>query len=282
MSQALTNALLRLNRRESGNGFSRVELLAVLAMLALLAGLAWTALSRAGRNAAGVRCIENLRRLTVAWSLYADAHGDLLLASGEMSESGARDRRMWVSGMLNAAGAVNRENWDAESTVLRSPLVAFAGRDAALWRCPADESAVILENRRVPRVRSYSMSSVFGTGYWLPAFRYRTYARRSQIAKPAHTFVLVDEHPDGINDGTFALEMVEPASTDGHIIDLPASRHGRGCGFSFADGHVELKQWVGKTIQQPVTYRGDAVFDIPARDSLPDVKWMSANCTVRR
>jgi prepilin-type processing-associated H-X9-DG protein len=218
----------------------------------------------------------------MAWNQYADANQEILLSSAPLTSSNRNGRVAWVPGVLNAAGAVNRENWDSQVTVRRSPLARYLPAEPAIWRCPADQSQVVLEGRTVPRVRSYSMSSVFDTGHWLPAFRYRTYGKRLEIARPSQTFVLVDEHPDSINDAAFAVQMVEPAAIEGNIIDLPGSLHSGGTSFSFADGHVEIKRWSGKTIQQPVTYRGDAFLNIPARDSLPDVKWLSSNCTVRR
>lgn len=262
--------------------FSRLDLIAVVAVTVLLALCMLSANRRAGSDAKAARCLQNLHILTVAWNQYAEANQDVLLASAPLPSTDRSGRLTWVPGTLNGAGPANRENWDPEVTVRRSPLVRYLPSEPEVWRCPADESLVLLEGRKVPRVRSYSMSSVFDTGYWLPAFRYRTYGLRSEIVRPGQTFVLVDEHPDSINDAAFAVQMVDPDATEGNIIDLPGTLHSRGTSFSFADGHVEIKRWHGKTIQQPVTYRRDAFLNIPAKDSLADVKWLSSHCTVRR
>jgi len=257
-----------------------VVTLAILGAVAAVGTLAFNRTSESRAKAA--RCLDNLRRLTIAWGQYSDANQEILLSSAPLLSTNPSTRRVWVSGTLNAAGAINRENWDAQATVRQSPLIPYLTEDARVWRCPSDLSQVLLEGRWAPRVRSYSMSSVFDTGYWLPAFRYRTYSKRPEIVRPVRTFVFVDEHPDSINDGAFAVQMVEPEAMVGNIIDLPATLHSGSSSFAFADGHVEKKRWTGKTIQQPVTYRGDAFLNIPARDSLPDVKWLSGNCTVRR
>jgi len=62
---------------------------------------------------------------------------------------------------------------------------------------------------------------------------------------PAQTFVLVDEREDSINDGYFVVDMLgypdKPASW--RIVDYPAFYHNGACGFSFADGHAEIKRW---------------------------------------
>src|SRR2546422_7529958 len=59
------------------------------------------------------------------------------------------------------------------------------------------------------------------------------------------TWVLLDEREDSINDAFWVVEMrgyPNPAST--YIVDYPASYHNRAGGFSFADGHSEIRKWV--------------------------------------
>ena len=79
---------------------------------------------------------------------------------------------------------------------------------------------------------------------------------------PAKTWVFVDEHPQGINDGWFAVDMggYDPISPNSYtIVDFPASYHNRACGFSFADSHSEIKKWLDGLTKQPVQY-----IDLPA------------------
>ena len=52
----------------------------------------------------------------------------------------------------------------------------------------------------------------------------------------------MDEHPDSINDGYY---INNPNATAWQ--DLPASYHCGACGFSFADGHSEIKKWLSGT-----------------------------------
>jgi prepilin-type processing-associated H-X9-DG protein len=130
-----------------------------------------------------------------------------------------------------------------------------------------------------------SMSQVFGGGAWLPIPRYATYAKSGSIRNAGETFVFIEEHPNSINDGAFAVRMYLD-STDGaaQIIDFPASFHAGACGMSFADGHAEIHKWKGKAIQPPVDASKasrSVPAAIPAGDSVEDVRWLSQRTTLR-
>jgi len=60
------------------------------------------------------------------------------------------------------------------------------------------------------------------------------------IRTPSKLFVIVDEHPDSINDGWL---QTDPTPTPSAWNDLPASYHGGACGIAFADGHSEIHMW---------------------------------------
>jgi len=110
---------------------------------------------------------------------------------------------------------------------------------------------------------------------------YKVYSRLGHIINPTQTWVMIDEHPDSINDAACAVEMVEPAATTGRIIDFPAAYHNGAAGLSFADGHSEIHQWKGSRIKQKVTYKAGNITVQQAGDSLNDVKWWSQNTTVK-
>jgi len=59
---------------------------------------------------------------------------------------------------------------------------------------------------------------------------------------PSMTWVLVDEHPDSINDAMLYIDPLLPTDS-GNFNDVPASYHNNACGFSFADGHSEIHKW---------------------------------------
>jgi prepilin-type processing-associated H-X9-DG protein len=68
-----------------------------------------------------------------------------------------------------------------------------------------------------------------------------TFRKYSEIIRPppVQAFVFLDEHPDDIDDGYF-LVLLDVKGVWGN---MPANYHHGACGFSFADGHAEIKKW---------------------------------------
>jgi prepilin-type processing-associated H-X9-DG protein len=89
---------------------------------------------------------------------------------------------------------------------------------------------------------------------------------------PSSTWVFIDEHPDGINDGYFAISPMNS------WIDLPASYHEGACGLAFADGHSMIKKWRCPFTCQPILFDtglarwGDVVIPKAQRE---DFDWLS-------
>jgi prepilin-type processing-associated H-X9-DG protein len=225
--------------------------------------------------------------------VYADDYNDLLLGCLD----GLPNRRInWIQGDL--AG------WNADAAnprfITNSPLFNYVGRSADLFRCPADKAVVMIAGRQVPRIRSNSMSQVFAFGDWLDGSgtgrnqtRWRIYGKSSEIVQPTKTFVFVDEHPNSINDAAFANQCTgAEARSTARIIDIPANYHNGACGFSFADGHSEIKKWISTTSGQPDTKAGlrnmpvyftgarNLTLNFAALDAWLDSRWMAENATV--
>ena len=96
-------------------------------------------------------------------------------------------------------------------------------------------------------------------------------------------FVLIDEHPDSINYGDFAVvyrSRSEPQKT--YMVDVPASTHNGAGGLSFADGHAEIRRWVDPRTRPKILYRDDAWStwkrDCPNNE---DMLWLSERTTYR-
>ncbi len=134
------------------------------------------------------------------------------------------------------------------------------------------------------------MSQVFGTGEWLdksyqPSGQnvWRIYDKLSGIVIPAKTWVMMDEHPDSINDAALAVACTDSQITSAQLIDYPANYHNGACGIAFADGHAEIHKWKGAKIRNAaIQYNDYLQLNVPAESSWRDIAWLADNTTVRK
>ncbi|HWH67861.1 MAG TPA: hypothetical protein VNT26_00630, partial [Candidatus Sulfotelmatobacter sp.] len=133
----------------------------MIALVGLGALMLLPALARTQPGSKALQCQNNLRQLTVAWRAWAeDNSGQLLTCSTQLGT-----RTNWMTGFLDFSSSSG--NWDPGVDIMKSPLWPYLSQQAQLFKCPADQSTVATPFGRKPRVRSVSMSQVFGTGEWL-------------------------------------------------------------------------------------------------------------------
>jgi prepilin-type processing-associated H-X9-DG protein len=145
------------------------------------------------------------------------------------------------------------------------PLVAgelgsYVGKNTGIFKCPSDKESA----RNGPRVRSIAMNGymgdVVGGGGFADGIMasagvngstaWKRYLRSTDITRPgpSSAWVLMDQHPDSLNDPFISVCMIRDTWDD-----LPASYHNGACGISFADGHAESKKWLDAGTRQPIS-----------------------------
>jgi prepilin-type N-terminal cleavage/methylation domain-containing protein len=283
-------------KRSSAKGFTLIELLVVIAIIAILAAMLLPVLAKAKCKGYAVQCMNNSKQITLAWRVYADEFADYLVAAMNIPAGlGGQTRPNWITGNLDFTGG-NASNWDINVDVKRGPLWQYVGKAGNIFKCPADQSYVVNNfGQNLKRVRSISMSQVFGTGEWLTGGysqmpnQWYTYNKLAGIRVPSRTWVTVDEHPDSINDAALAVDCSDNQETSppnqAKIIDYPANYHCGACGFSFADGHAEIHKWRGGPLANaPISWNsyGSIALGIGMPGAWMDLHWLAYNTSVLR
>src|SRR6185437_3820743 len=237
---------------KEAEGFTLIELLVVIAIIAILAAMLLPALSRAKMKAEGIRCISNMKQMQTAWLMYSSDYNEFMVPNAPL---GAPAGYPWVNPNFEGWGSL-----DANTNIaaLRAGLLApFLSDAVTVYKCPGDK----VPSDNGDRVRSVSMNSQMGyiilgppTFYAPPNPNapYHTFKKTTELTgpfPPVDAFVFLDESAYTINDGYFQVDMINTKFND-----FPASYHGGAGSFSFADGHAEIKKWLGSETKPPVVH----------------------------
>jgi prepilin-type N-terminal cleavage/methylation domain-containing protein len=259
-------------------GFTLIELLVVIAIIAILAALLLPALSKAKDKARRISCLNNLRQVGMAVQIYGSDFDDSFPPNFSNSEPGS-----WVEGKMEWGMSTDNTN---TLKMLRAALGPYT-RNAAVYKCPADTFLVSTPGgARMPRCRSIAMNAFLEGGaykgssnpgsYWYGQWRRYDKFTDAVDPKPTELWMMVDEHPDSINDGWMITNVTDPKNWT----DLPGSLHDGSCGFNFVDGHSEIKRWLDATTKQPVKQLDFA--GLYCADGSRDIEWMIQHSSARR
>ena len=223
--------------------FTLIELLVVIAIIGILAALLLSALSAANAKAKRMICLNNLKQLAAAWTIYCGDDNGILPSCVPYHVPAATNRNAWVLGNAQtvpqdpAYGQLDPGVEDATNPacITRGTLFPYIP-SPDIYRCPLDQRTL----DGVSYVRSYSMNNWMNgmsPAAWLDGLNpsYQVYKKDSDIQAPSRLFVFVDEDPASVNDALFVVIM-DPGW---YMNDIPTRIHKTAYPLSFADGHAE-------------------------------------------
>lgn len=263
----------------SSTAFTLTELLVVLGVLGILVLTLLPAIARTQLNVKTAQCQNNLRQLTGAWRMYAEDNLQKTINNFGVAETIGGLNNNWVNNVMS---------WTTDPKITNAallkigPLAAYLREVTHVYKCPADNYLSLAQRAAgfTERTRSFAMNGFFGpftpnsNDAWASGRNmfypsHRQWLKVTEVRKPDSFFVILEEHPDSINEGLF---LNSPLPSPSQWSDIPGSFHNGAVGLSFADGHTEVHQWKSLTTTVPVRFSYlPRTLDAAGRD---DYQWL--------
>jgi len=205
-------------------------------------------------------CLSNLKQLTLAWILYADANGDRIVSGMTQPYRNRTDNILdlpWVYWHNQHDPAIPEEK---KLEDIQEGLLFPYVKDVDLYQCPTGVRG---------EMRTYSIFASMHGHTFTEGTKGLMIENRMQIRRPAERLVFIDEGIAGPSAWDIYYQVEK-------WWDPPQSRHSDGTTFGFADGHTEYYKWRDQRTRQHASL---PYFEIVARMPLyspdnTDLRWI--------
>jgi prepilin-type N-terminal cleavage/methylation domain-containing protein/prepilin-type processing-associated H-X9-DG protein len=248
--------------------FTLIELLVVIAIIALLMALLMPALRLAKDQASALRCVNNLRQLSIAWLSYTTENEGKLVDGHVPGNASFKKGVHWVEPPQAVDGTYT--GGDRPGLVenklrgIKKGLLYPYVKNLKVYHCPGDARIDIPEQRAY---RSYSIAGgANGEGC---ANSYKIAKSYSDIRNPGKKYIFIEEgERRGWNVGSWIMNLNR---TD-QWVDPFAIWHNKRSTLGFADSHVEKHKRVDNSTIE-MSEKGNNYQNIPP-DEGEDYRYM--------